>query len=363
MARILVIEDDPIYREMIVEALTDEGYETLMAENGLEGIERAQAYIPDLVISDVVMEKADGYQVLATLRNEPSTAGIPFIMITGWSSKGGQRQGMAMGADDYLSKPFNATELLDTVSAQLKKKKRSSRKAEKADAAATTGFAMQLPKEIRGPLQTIQGMSGVIAGKYEQLPRKEIGDMARHILAAGNRIQRWIDNVTLYGQLLHLESDESGRTGLRNARTDHVKEVTEVRVLQTAASMDRQEDIELNLIDGAAAIGSDYLDRLIYELIENALKFSSKGSKVQVLCAFSKDRVGLAFVDQGRGMSPEQLADLDAYVQHGRNEYGQQGLGLGLAIARKIADLHGGILSIKSKPGQGTRVSVELPKA
>ncbi len=362
MSRILVIDDDPIYREMIVDALQAEGYETLHAENGEVGIERARAYVPDLVISDVVMEKADGYQVLATLRAEPATAAIPFIMITGWSSKGGQRQGMAMGADDYLAKPFNATELLQSVSAQLRKKERSIVRAATRSTAADSALTTILPAEISKPLQTIQGFAAILRRDSTSLGKGEIGEIARHIQTSALRIRRSVDNYIVFAELGMLEEDADRAAALRRDRIDGLQSLIEVRSRNLARAVEREPDLKFDCRDGSAAISETYFGRVLDELVDNALKFSPPGSPVEITAAFKADRFGFAVRDHGLGMTPESVASVDAFVQFSRAEYGQAGMGLGLAIARRIVNLHGGVLTLKSRVGEGTRVLVELPR-
>ena len=121
MKKILVIEDEARTRSMFQECLETEGFQTFGAENGLVGVQQAQQYLPDLVICDIVMPKLDGYGVLTELRQFPATATIPFIFLTAKTAKNEHRQGMALGADDYLTKPSTVDELLEAVTTRLKK--------------------------------------------------------------------------------------------------------------------------------------------------------------------------------------------------------------------------------------------------
>jgi CRP-like cAMP-binding protein/CheY-like chemotaxis protein len=121
MKKILVIEDDRIMRENMAELLELTGYEVEVAENGKEGVETARKVLPDLIICDVKMPRLDGYGVLHILSNEPETASIPFIFVTARTERSDRRRGMELGADDYLTKPFEDTELIQAVEARLKK--------------------------------------------------------------------------------------------------------------------------------------------------------------------------------------------------------------------------------------------------
>jgi serine/threonine-protein kinase PpkA len=124
MPLILIVEDDDAIRSNIVRLLKLEGFETAAASDGLQGLERARAGRPDLVISDVGMPGMNGFELLDTLRADRDLANTPFMLLTALDDRDSMRRGMTSGADDYLSKPFSRAELLDAVNAQLRKKAR-----------------------------------------------------------------------------------------------------------------------------------------------------------------------------------------------------------------------------------------------
>jgi CRP-like cAMP-binding protein/CheY-like chemotaxis protein len=121
MKEILIIEDNAEMRENIAEILEMAQYRVTTAENGKVGVRQAQAKRPDLIISDIMMPELDGYGVLHILSKDAETAGIPFIFLTAKSEKTDYRKGMSLGADDYLTKPFDDTELLNAVEIRLRK--------------------------------------------------------------------------------------------------------------------------------------------------------------------------------------------------------------------------------------------------
>src|ERR1017187_6624833 len=131
MNKILVIDDEEWLREMIYLALKQKGFEVIEAVNGADGIEKARKELPDLILCDVNMEKVDGYLTLSSLRNEPTTSAIPFILMTGMADNAGMRHGMELGADDYLPNPFKIEELHAAVDARLKKAQALRQEAEK----------------------------------------------------------------------------------------------------------------------------------------------------------------------------------------------------------------------------------------
>ncbi|MBR8838074.1 MAG: response regulator, partial [Stigonema ocellatum SAG 48.90 = DSM 106950] len=121
MKTILVIEDDAQSREMILECLEAKGFNAIAAENGLVGVQKAREQLPDLVICNIKIPSLDGYGVLTSLLKDPATAIIPFIFVTVRLTPDQFRQGMNLGADDYLIKPCTVEELLEAITAQLEK--------------------------------------------------------------------------------------------------------------------------------------------------------------------------------------------------------------------------------------------------
>lgn len=121
MKKILLIEDNIEIRENAAEILELAGYEVITAENGRVGIEKARQENPDLIVCDIMMPIMDGYSVLLLLSKSPETASIPFIFLTAKADRSDFRKGMEMGADDYITKPFDDVELLNAIESRLKK--------------------------------------------------------------------------------------------------------------------------------------------------------------------------------------------------------------------------------------------------
>jgi DNA-binding response OmpR family regulator len=121
MTRILIIEDEDRLRENMAQILEFGEFEVAMASNGITGVELARQCQPDLIICDIMMKPLDGYRVLQELRADPATTTIPFIFVTAKADRDSMRQGMELGADDYVTKPFTTAELLNAVTTRLKR--------------------------------------------------------------------------------------------------------------------------------------------------------------------------------------------------------------------------------------------------
>lgn len=121
---ILIIEDNDDIRESSVEILELADYEVLQASNGKVGVDLAQRHLPDMILCDIMMPELDGYGVLYLLSKNPETSNIPFIFLTAKAERADMRKGMEMGADDYLTKPFDDMELLNTIESRFQKRKK-----------------------------------------------------------------------------------------------------------------------------------------------------------------------------------------------------------------------------------------------
>ncbi|HEX8608879.1 MAG TPA: response regulator, partial [Pedobacter sp.] len=119
--RVLIIEDNDDIRESTAEILELANYVVIQAVNGKEGVAMAVSDLPDLILCDIMMPEMDGYSVLHLLGKKPETAVIPFIFLTAKTDRQDMRKGMEMGADDYLTKPFDDVELFNAIEIRLKK--------------------------------------------------------------------------------------------------------------------------------------------------------------------------------------------------------------------------------------------------
>lgn len=152
MKKILIIEDNTDVRETTAEILELARYRVLTAANGKEGVQVAQRELPDIIICDIMMPELDGYGVLHMLGKDAATAAIPFIFLTAKTEKADLRKGMSLGADDYLTKPFENTELLNAIEVRLKKseqhKKEFTPTAEGLDAFIAEAKGMDALKDL-----------------------------------------------------------------------------------------------------------------------------------------------------------------------------------------------------------------------
>jgi signal transduction histidine kinase len=344
-----------------------EGFDVKGAENGALGVEQARIYQPDLIICDIMMPVLDGFGVLETLRQDPTTATIPFIFLTARTDRPDMRAGMELGADDYVTKPFTAQELIKTVQTRLEKHETVYEKAQKRIDELRQNIVLALPHELRTPLNVIMGFSDLLVCDAETLEPARITDMAKYINNAAMRLYRLVENYLIYAQLEVALTNPQQANILREGKTENAHLVMEEQAkfrLSTPhpPAEPRQNDATITLESVDTILMTDeYIKKVIEELTDNACKFSDPGTPITVTGQVQGRHYVLIVADQGVGMTQEQIDDIGAYSQFDRKLREQQGSGLGLSIVRRLTELFDGTMSIASAPQQGTKVTVLLP--
>jgi len=360
MTKVLVIDDEDSLRETTIAILRASGFDALGAKNGADGIEIARTSLPDLIICDIRMELVNGYQMLTAIRNDSVTATIPFILMTSNPDRGGMRQGMELGADDYLPKPFSPAELVSTVAARLKKHRLIAERAERKLDELRSRMSTAIPHELRTPLNGILGFADIMRKDYNNLQPQEIAKMSERIYRNGRRLLRLVENYLIYAQIGTQQTDKRQQELLLHSSTD-VANIIEELAREKALESNRVDDLDLHLVPGSVAISSQYFAKIVEEIGDNAFRYSTKGTPVYFGTVTEGNSLMMVVIDRGRGMTAEQIENIGAYVQFNRKQYEQQGSGLGLTVAKQLIEMHAGSLSIQSDFGHGTTVTIRLP--
>jgi two-component system, sensor histidine kinase and response regulator len=361
MKTILVIEDEQAIRESLCDLLEVEGFSVLNADLGETGVQLAEAQLPDLILCDVHMPDIDGYHVLSQLRQNPNASAIPFIFLTAKGTRADQRYGMNLGADDYLVKPCSAEEILAAIASRIDRQASLLSQSRQELDALRNNIALFLPHELHTPLNGILLFAEILMSEAESIDRKEILEIGEGIHSSANRLYRLIQNFLCYAQLEIAAHDPNRREALCSGQIDlPSRTITEVAT-RLARQANRKADLVLQLEDAKIQMADLRLQKIVEELISNAFKFSSAGSSVYISSKATAEGFVISIVDQGRGMSPEQIASLGAYMQFDRRFYEQQGSGLGLIIAKRMLELHRGSLSIESVLGEHTQIKAIVP--
>jgi len=361
MTRILVIEDEEPMRANIADMLEIDGMEVISAKNGREGVQSARDHLPDLIICDIMMPELDGYGVLAELRQSTATATIPLIFLTARADRLDVRQGMDLGADDYLTKPFTHAELLKAVSTRLAKQAAVAQKIQARLDELRGSIVLALPHEMRTPLTSIIGFSEVLVEDCASLPPQEIQEMAQMISDAAKRLHGLILSFLLYAELEIAVRDPAYARALLGDGMCQARPIIGDAAKRWAQQAHREADLQVELQDGVIGMTEPYTQRIADEMISNAFKFSKPGTPVNVTGSVTDQVYTLRIQDHGRGMTAQQIAGVGAYLQFERKRYEQQGQGLGLIITKRLVELKGGKLHVESTYGQQTTVCITLP--
>ncbi len=362
MKKILVIEDDPQVRDNIEDILNLEDFCTITAADGLEGLNRARAERPDVIICDVMMPEMNGYEVLKALRQDAETETIPFIFLTAKADRTDLRQGMILGADDYLTKPFTPTELREAIAVRLEKQAQLEQQTQRQLGELRQNIAHSLPHELNTPLVGIMNGVKLLRHCYDPIDQAEALELLDIVERSGKRLYEMIQNFITYADLeLMAANPEAVATLKKECPPCFPLALIQGVATQIAEKHQREADLQVEVQDVVVKISDSRYRKVLEEVIDNAFKFSTSGSKVRLTSSLKGNFFNLFVIDRGRGMTAEQIANVGAYMQFQRKMYEQQGAGLGLAIAKRTVELYGGELAIESFPGRQTIIRISVP--
>lgn len=359
--KIVVIDDDETTLRTIERILEAYDYVTFGASTGRGGIDLINRTQPDIVLCDVMMPGMSGYEVLLELRNHAATATIPVLLLSARRDPDEIRHGMKLGADDYLTKPFSTEDLLRCIEVRITQREKIVQQSSQQLEQLRRSIAMRLPHEFRTPLSSIIVFGELLAGDYDRLSREQAMEMISTIVSSGHRLSALVENFIYLARLEIM----AGQKAIKEELTAFILSGAEA-IIQEAAkhqilSYGNLHRLETNFAPAALGISDAYLRKITSELMSNACKFSMPKTTVWLTGERRGDFYVIAIRDEGRGMKPEQIANIGAYMQFDRDRHEQQGQGLGLEITKRIVELHGGSLTISSDLNAGTTVQVFLP--
>jgi signal transduction histidine kinase len=364
---ILVVEDEQAILEIISYLLEDDGYQVVQALNGDAALSLLGEAKPDLIISDIRMPGIDGFALCEQVRADPNFGQLPFIFLTGRDERADVRRGMGLGADDYLTKPFEPEELLSAVRVRL------ARAAETQAAIARAGSGLQdriiqsLTHEFRTPLSLVVGYTELLESTGQEMNEGDF-DAVMHGLHSGSRRL-----VSLVEDFLLLSKLRTGAIAEEIAQEPPDPMAPDLMVQMVAAQATSSQPaaknisltIECTVPDLTVRIRQQHLGNIASRLLDNAIKFSQgNGSRVAVTTRREQDFWVLNIADDGIGIREEAHSWIfEAFQQVDRSQMEQQGTGVGLTIVKGLVETYGGRISLESTPGTGSTFSVWLPIA
>ena len=390
---VLVVEDNHDMRRFVRDTLASTcAVET--AADGVEGLAKARALLPDLVVTDVMMPRKGGEELVADLQADPATAGIPILVLSARADAAGRTRLLEAGAQDYVVKPFAAAELLarvkrlvdtrrarevlqaelsttrDDVAAMAEELAARARELERAlaeardarDAAERAGAVKTnvlnlVSHELRTPLMALQLQLEVLrrAEKGRLSPRQE--SAVAKLGSLFDRLSETMDTLLEYASLV-----SGGAAAIEPV--DVAGAAAELQDEMRSRAAERALTLRVEIEPDLAPLATDpHLFRvLLRQLVANAVRFTRDGGQVLVRCTMEQGRHVVAITDEGPGLSNEARSRMFEpfwQLEPVARKHGK-GLGLGLALAGRITELLGGRIDVSSEPGRGTTFTVVL---
>lgn len=351
-ANILIVDDTPDNLRVLSAMLTNRGYDVRKALSGQRAIASVQSELPDLILLDIKMPEMDGYEVCRCLKTIPQTREVPIIFISALDDALDKVKAFAAGGVDYITKPFQETEVLVRVEHQLRIQRlqrqliqqneelmRSNRELEQ--------FAYVVSHDLQQPLQSITGFVKLLQLKYDATLDDVAQDYLGRIYETGSRMQRLVQDLLGYAQI-----DKQSKDVQLVDCNQVLKQVLE----NLQGAIDEKRAVlthePLPLIQGSET----QLIQLFQNLIGNGIKFVPPDVvpliHISVIRQNQWWQIGVQ--DNGIGIQPEYLEQIFEIFQRIHSSHKYPGIGIGLATCKKIVEQHGGKIWVISTPGQGT---------
>ncbi len=368
---ILVVDDNPTNLNVLSDYFIDLGFTVLLKKSGESAIELlTRIEVVDIILLDILMPPGiDGFETCRRLKENDNTKHIPVIFLSALSDLVDKVKGFELGAVDYITKPFQHEEVLARVKAHLTIQKlqrelnealviRSERQMEEL----RMNISSSVPHELRTPLTSILGYSDYIIKRHEKMDKDKIVGWVRSINESASRLHKLIHNYMMYAQLEIIATDPNRISKVRAIHLPNPNNIIAFAAKQQAMQIKREADLFLELGgESTVQISADNLEKIMEEVMDNAFKFSEEETPVYVETVLNNNLFMIKISDNGRGMASDNLGSIGAYMQFERRLHEQKGAGLGLIIAKRLVEIHGGTIEIISQIDKGTTVKIAIP--
>lgn len=362
--KILIVDDVMSNVLLLKVLLTNEKFAIATASNGRQALEQVDKENPDLILLDVMMPDMSGFEVAQHLKSNPATADIPIIFLTALNSTADIVKGFQVGANDFISKPFNKEELIIRVTHQIslvaaKRLILSKTEELQRTIAGRDKLYSVIAHDLRSPMGSIKMVLNML---ILNLPAEKIGDEMYELLTMANQTTE--DVFSLLDNLLKWTKSQIGKLNVVYQDVD-VVEVTDsvIEIFNMVASLKKIEIREVKPGKMIVNADIDMLKTVVRNLLSNAIKFSKESSEVLVQM---EEKDGMAVVsvqDHGCGISEDgqkKLLHTDTHFStFGTNN--EEGSGLGLLLCKDFVMKNGGELWFTSKEGEGSTFSFSIP--
>lgn len=368
-ARILLADDNPDLRSYVTGILKRVFSNVETAADGQEALEKARTWLPDLVLSDVMMPRLDGFALVRELRQDARTRAVPIILLSARAGEEATVEGLVSGADDYLVKPFSSRELLARVEthlemARIRRKAAQQELAEQELRQAITmrdEFLTVASHELLTPLTTLGMQVDSLLKTVREAPTGQVP--AEGLAAKLDRARRQTIRLEeLVDSLLDASRLGVGPTRMGVEETDLAAIVQGVVGRFADEATRAQTVITLHAVPALGSWHRERVEQLLAHLLKNALKFGG-GKPIDVRIVSGRRMARLVVRDQGIGIAANLQDRIFNRLERGVPVKHYGGLGLGLWIVRRLAEAMNGTVRVESQAGKGATFTVELPTA
>lgn len=361
----ILIVDDVMSKVLLLKVLlTNEKFAIATASNGRQALEQVEKENPDLVLLDVMMPDMSGFEVAQHLKSNPNTADIPIIFLTALNSTADIVKGFQVGANDFISKPFNKEELIIRVTHQIslvaaKRLILSKTEELQRTIAGRDKLYSVIAHDLRSPMGSIKMVLNML---ILNLPSEKIGAEMYELLTMANQTTE--DVFSLLDNLLKWTKSQIGKLNVVYQDVDLV-EVTDgvIEIFSMVASLKKIRIREMKPEKMMVNADIDMLKTVVRNLLSNAIKFSKENSEVLVKMEEVDGMAVVSVQDYGCGISEEgqkKLLHTDTHFStFGTNN--EEGSGLGLLLCKDFVVKNGGKLWFTSKEGEGSIFSFSIP--
>jgi two-component system, sensor histidine kinase and response regulator len=359
---ILAVDDDVLNRELLIDLLSEEGYEVHGAHDGQQGLQMAIQTSPDLVILDVIMPGLNGIEVCKQLKKNPVTAPIPVIMVSALNARRDRLSGIEVGANDFISKPFEAKELYLRVRNAIFAKRLFDETAEKLKRLQTKeslreSLASMVVHDMRAPLSGLWGALDLLEMSIQEGAPEKMEQYATRLRSGISALTEMVSSI------LDTHSLEEGKLKLLKSEcriNDVIRETIDcIGIPSNGCS------IEVERISPSLKVFCDrtIIRRVLQNLLENAAKFGARNDTIILKTIEKPASVRIEVIDHGEGLDKryhEQIFDKFGLANLRQKRLVRQ-IGLGLAFCKLAIEAHGGAIGLISAPEKGSIFWFELP--
>lgn len=378
-AHILIVDDIGENLQVLGNILNKEGFDTSFALNGKQALSIIEDTLPDLVLLDISMPLMNGFEVCSILKNDEKTKSIPIIFLTARTEVDSMVYGFTIGADDYVTKPFNTLELLarvrahidlkrfkDTILIQNKKLSdlveqlsKSNEELNKLIASKDKFFSI-IAHDLKGPIGNLNSFLIFMGDHADKLSKEDLHKNILSLQNSSKKIQDLLENLLTWAR------SQKGDIEYKPDKFNLKRLIQSNMLLFESAAKNKKISISCDVDEGVSAYFDYEMIKTVFRnLINNAIKYTNENGSILIYYKELDQKIEISIKDSGIGMDKsisENLFRIDVKHFSTNGTKGEKGTGLGLILCKEFIDKHNGEIWVESKEGTGSEFKFTLPK-